>query len=91
MNKEAKKYAYEISPVGCIGTDCGNACTNKFCNKDINDAYLAGGLSMKEKAGKAFCNEMNKESVMCKLSKQRDLACRDTCPAYESFIDKLNE
>lgn len=91
MDKEAKKYAYEINPVGCVGTDCGNACTNKFCNKDINDAYLAGGLRVKERAIEAFCDEMNKESFMCKLSKQRDIDCRDTCPAYESFINALSQ
>lgn len=42
IETESKKYAYEVYPVGCLGSDCGNACTNKFCNKDINDAFIAG-------------------------------------------------
>lgn len=49
-----------------------------------------GERLMKEKAIEAFCDEMNKENVMCKLSKQCDMACRDTCPAYESFMNALS-
>lgn len=52
--------------------------------------YKLGEQHTKERAIEAFCDEMNKESVMCKLSKQCDMACRDTCPAYESFINALN-
>lgn len=42
IEAESKKYAYEVYPVGCLGSDCGNACTNNFCNKDINNAFIAG-------------------------------------------------
>lgn len=86
MNKEAKKYAYEINPVGCVGTDCGNACTNTFCNKDINDAYLAGGLRMKERAIEAF-----KEFVSdyCHESGRIDIS-NNSDHYIRVFMDKIN-
>ncbi|WP_294141632.1 hypothetical protein [uncultured Sanguibacteroides sp.] len=62
--------------------------------KLVTNAYRAGhnraNEEVKDKASKAFCDKMNKESVMCKLSRQYDMVCRGTCPDYESFMDKLS-
>ncbi|MDR1153473.1 MAG: DUF551 domain-containing protein [Bacteroidales bacterium] len=41
VKEAAKEYAYELEPK-CIGGDCGFACKEKFCNKDIGNTFIAG-------------------------------------------------
>lgn len=47
-------------------------------------------IQTKEKAAEAFCEVYNKDCIQCKLGNQTDFGCRDTCPAFEQFIEIIN-
>lgn len=44
-----------------------------------------------EKALEAFCETYSKDCIQCKLAKQVDFGCRNTCPAFEQFKDLIND
>ena len=42
-------------------------------------------IEEKDKASKAFCDRMTKESLECALSAKINMSCRDTCSMYKDF------
>jgi hypothetical protein len=50
IEENAKEYAYTTDSVkGKCCPDCGTACTARFCNRDIANAYIAGYTDAKKK------------------------------------------
>ena len=64
-----------------------NRSLDQYCKRE---GFRIGSEWMMERALNSFCEVYNKDCIQCKLVKQIDFGCRETCPAFEQFKDLIN-
>jgi hypothetical protein len=87
VSEAAKQYIAERADKANVFFEYGTVCA-LFTAQEA--AFIAEE-EIKERAISAFCETYSKDCVQCKLAKQIDFGCRETCPAYEQFMELLNK